>query len=144
MEVIWQSEIDPYASKVLAKHWPKVPNYGNIKEINWGDVVRPDVICGGYPCQPFSTAGNETAQTTHDTYGLGSEKPLANLRPKYAILENVRGHSLWDLTLLGKLPASGMTQNGKLFPQPQCGRHIEETESLSWPTPRVTGQWKGM
>jgi DNA (cytosine-5)-methyltransferase 1 len=52
MEVIWQSEIDPYASKVLAKHWPKVPNYGDIKTINWGDVVRPDVICGGYPCQP--------------------------------------------------------------------------------------------
>jgi DNA (cytosine-5)-methyltransferase 1 len=58
MRVIWQSEIDPYASRVLKKHWPEVVNHGNIKEINWQEIERPDVICGGYPCQPFSTAGN--------------------------------------------------------------------------------------
>ena len=51
MSVVWQSEIDPYACRVLAKHWPEVPNHGNIKEINWETIERPDVICGGYPCQ---------------------------------------------------------------------------------------------
>jgi hypothetical protein len=35
MRVIWQSEIDPYCSKVLEKHWPEVPNLGDIKEIDW-------------------------------------------------------------------------------------------------------------
>lgn len=47
MKVIWQSEIDPYACRVLAKHWAEVPNHGNIKEINWRDIVRPDIISGG-------------------------------------------------------------------------------------------------
>ena len=92
MNVIWQSEIDPYASKVLAKHWPKVPNYGDIKAINWGDVVRPDVICGGYPCQPFSTAGRRNG--TNDPRHLWPwvRDAISELRPRYAIMENVRGH----------------------------------------------------
>ncbi len=35
MNVAWQSEIDPYACKVLKKHWPEVPNHGDIKNIDW-------------------------------------------------------------------------------------------------------------
>lgn len=92
MRVIWQSEIDPYANRVLAKHWPKVPNHGNIKTINWGDVVRPDVLCGGYPCQPFSLAGYRLGE--HDPRHLWPyvRKAISHLRPRYAVMENVRGH----------------------------------------------------
>jgi DNA (cytosine-5)-methyltransferase 1 len=67
MRVIWQSEIDPFACKVLKKHWPDVPNLGDIKKIDWSKCERPDVICGGYPCQPFSTAGKRR----------GNERPSA-------------------------------------------------------------------
>lgn len=62
MRVIWQSEIDPYACRVLNKHWPDVPNIGDITQVDWSQVVRPDVICGGYPCQPFSTAGKRQGE----------------------------------------------------------------------------------
>jgi DNA (cytosine-5)-methyltransferase 1 len=108
MNVIWQSEIDPYASRVLAKHWPEVPNYGNIKNIRWRDVVRPDVICGGYPCQPFSTAGKR--QGTDDPRHLWPwvREAISELRPQYAILENVRGHvSLGLSTVLGEMASIG-------------------------------------
>ena len=108
MEVIWQSEIDPYGCQVLKKHWPEVVNYGNIKEINWGDVVRPDVICGGYPCQPFSTAGKRNGTDDPRHLWPWVREAISELRPKYAILENVRGHvSLGLNVVLGEMASIG-------------------------------------
>ena len=108
MEVIWQSEIDPYASKVLTKHWPKVPNYGDIKAINWRDVVRPDVICGGYPCQPFSLAGRRAGEDDPRHLWPWVLNAISELRPKYAILENVRGHlSMGGTSVIADLATVG-------------------------------------
>ena len=108
MKVIWQSEIDPYACKVLAKHWPKVPNHGNIKDIQWGNIVRPDIICGGYPCQPFSTAGNRNGADDPRHLWPWVREAISRIRPKYAILENVRGHITLGLdTVLADLAAIG-------------------------------------
>jgi DNA (cytosine-5)-methyltransferase 1 len=108
MNVIWQSEIDPYASRVLKKHWPEVPNYGDIKTINWGDIVRPDVICGGYPCQPFSTAGKRKGTDDPRHLWPWVRQAISELRPRYAILENVRGHiSLGLSTVLGEMASIG-------------------------------------
>src|ERR1017187_9694501 len=54
----WQtialSEIEPYANRVLAKNFPGIPNLGDIRNIK---AVRCDLITGGFPCQPYSTAG---------------------------------------------------------------------------------------
>ena len=108
MEVIWQSEIDPYACKVLSKHWPEVVNHGNIKEINWQEVERPDVICGGYPCQPFSTAGKRRGEEDPRHLWPWVRTAIGELRPRYAILENVRGHlSMGGLSVIGELASIG-------------------------------------
>ena len=108
MEVIWQSEIDPYGCRVLKKHWPEVVNHGNIKEIKWGDVVRPDIICGGYPCQPFSTAGKRNGTDDPRHLWPWVREAISELRPKYAILENVRGHvSLGLNVVLGEMASIG-------------------------------------
>jgi DNA (cytosine-5)-methyltransferase 1 len=108
MEVIWQSEIDPYGCRVLKKHWPEVVNHGNIKEINWGDVVRPNIICGGYPCQPFSTAGKRNGTDDPRHLWPWVREAISELRPKYAILENVRGHvSLGLNVVLGEMASIG-------------------------------------
>jgi DNA (cytosine-5)-methyltransferase 1 len=108
MKVIWQSEIDPYACKVLKKHWPEVPNHGDIKQIDWRAVEPVDVICGGYPCQPFSTAGKR--QGTDDPRHLWPwvRAAISELRPRYAVLENVRGHlSLGGVQVIGELAEIG-------------------------------------
>jgi DNA (cytosine-5)-methyltransferase 1 len=64
-ETIGFSETDPYASAVLKKHWPEVPNFGDVRSIpdtlrrlaDVGIIPRVDVVTGGFPCQPFSVAG---------------------------------------------------------------------------------------
>ena len=108
MTVRWQSEIEPYSCRVLKKHWPNVPNLGNIREINWEEVERVDVIAGGYPCQPFSTAGKRGG--SDDPRHLWPEmlRAISVLRPRVAFLENVRGHySLGFDRVLGDLADIG-------------------------------------
>ena len=108
MNVIWQSEIDPFACKVLKKHWPEVPNHGDIKEIKWHEIERPDVICGGYPCQPFSTAGKRRGNQDPRHLWPWVRYAISQLRPRYAIMENVRGHlSMGGTDVLGDLAGIG-------------------------------------
>ena len=108
MRVIWQSEIEPYACRVLKKHWPEVVNHGNIKEIDWTKIERPDVICGGYPCQPFSTAGKRRGEEDSRHLWPWVKQAISELRPRYAILENVRGHlSMGGLSVIAELAAIG-------------------------------------
>ena len=108
MQVIWQSEIDPFACKVLKKHWPEVPNHGDIKQIDWQSVARPDVICGGYPCQPFSQAGKRRGTDDPRHLWPWVRTAISELRPRYAILENVRGHlTMGALQVLGEITELG-------------------------------------
>jgi DNA (cytosine-5)-methyltransferase 1 len=90
MRCIWQSEIDPFASRVLAKHWPGVPNLGDITRIDWSGVERPDLICGGFPCQDISFAG-KGAGLKGERSGLWYEfaRAIRDLRPRYVLVENV-------------------------------------------------------
>ena len=107
-KVIWQSEIDPYACKVLQKHWPKVTNHGDIKKIDWATVERPDIICGGYPCQPFSTAGKRQGANDPRHLWPWVRQAISEVRPRYAMLENVRGHlSLGGVQVVGELAKIG-------------------------------------
>jgi DNA (cytosine-5)-methyltransferase 1 len=124
MRVIWQSEIDLYSSRVLAKHWPDVPNYGDIKEIDWRTITRPDVICGGYPCQPFSTAGNRQGRQDPRHLWPWVLDAISELRPRYVILENVRGHlSLGGLSVIGELADSGYDAEWRIIPASSVGAY---------------------
>ena len=89
---VWHSEIDKAASKVLAYRWPGVPNLGSITEIDWAAVEPVDVLCGGFPCTDVSAAGKRAGM--HGTRsGLWSymAEAIDVLRPRYVVIENVRG-----------------------------------------------------
>ena len=108
MRVVWQSEIDPFACKVLKKHWPKVVNHGDIKQIDWATVEPVDIICGGYPCQPFSVSGKRKGTDDPRHLWPWVRTAISELRPQYAILENVRGHlSMGGLQVIGELAEIG-------------------------------------
>lgn len=91
-EIAWQVEIDPYCQRVLAKHWPGVPRYGDIRAIDWATVPAVDVLCGGFPCQDLSFAGKR-AGIDGERSGLWSEyvRAIRALRPRFIIVENVPG-----------------------------------------------------
>jgi DNA (cytosine-5)-methyltransferase 1 len=108
-ETAWFSEIDPYASAVLAQHWPGVPNHGDITKIDFRAVEPVDLLCGGFPCQDISNAGKR-AGIDGERSGLWGEyaRAIGELRPRYVVVENVaallgRGleRVLGDLAALG-------------------------------------------
>lgn len=88
-ETIAFSEIREFQSKVLNKHWPAVKNLGDIRSVG---KIQCDLICGGFPCQPFSTAsrGRKTAED------LWPEmfRVIKNNNPKFAIAENVQKEAI--------------------------------------------------
>ena len=121
-EVIWQSEIDPYACRVLAKHYPHVPNLGDITQIDWSHVRRPDLVCGGYPCQPFSFAGSRNGTDDPRHLWPHMARCLRLLRPRWALLENVPGHlSLGFDTVIADLAALGYDMEWESIPAAAVG-----------------------
>lgn len=87
--VAWQAESDPHALAVLAHHWPEARRYTDVREID-EHAERPDIICGGFPCQDISLAG-KGAGIDGERSGLWSEfaRVLSVLRPDLAFVENV-------------------------------------------------------
>lgn len=60
-EAAWLSEIEPFPCALLEHYYPNVPNLGDMatiaERVLKGEVEAPDILCGGTPCQAFSTAG---------------------------------------------------------------------------------------
>ena len=122
MTVKWHSEIDPFACRVLKKHWPNVPNIGDIKAVNWEEIENVDVIAGGYPCQPFSTAGKRQGENDPRHLWPYFRNAISVLRPRYALLENVRGHlSVGGLSVVADLTALGYDAEWRIISAASVG-----------------------
>jgi DNA (cytosine-5)-methyltransferase 1 len=107
-EIKWQVENDDFCRRVLAKHWPHVPCYGDIRELDGRQLAPVDLICGGFPCQPVSRAGRR--QGGDDSRWLWPDfaRVIRELRPNFVLVENVPGlldggigDVLGDLATLG-------------------------------------------
>jgi DNA (cytosine-5)-methyltransferase 1 len=106
-ETVWTSDYDKYASIVIEQRLNK-PNLGDIKQIKWDEVEPIDILTAGYPCQPFSVAGNRKGENDPRHIWPYIKEAIGILRPKFVILENVKGHLtlgfdkvLNDLTSIG-------------------------------------------
>lgn len=90
-ETVAFCEIEPYAQKVLAKHWPRVPIYDDVRELTADRLARDgigvDVITGGFPCQPHSPAAR--GRNPEDKLAAEFGRVIWQVRPKYVIAENV-------------------------------------------------------
>jgi DNA (cytosine-5)-methyltransferase 1 len=94
-ETVAFCEIEEFPRRVLAKHWPGVPQYHDVRTLT-ADVLRRDgiavdVITGGFPCQDLSVAGKQRGMGEGTRSGLWSEivRLVGELRPQFVIVENV-------------------------------------------------------
>ena len=91
MECRWQVEIDDYCNRVLEKHWPNTKRYRDICEVFGQSLEKVDLICGGFPCQPFSCAGKRKGKDDNRYLWPEMLRVIRELYPKWVLGENVRG-----------------------------------------------------
>ena len=136
MNTVAFCEQNTYCQKILNKHWPDVPVYPEIKKLTYErlkqDGIRTvDLICGGFPCQPFSVAGLKRG--TEDDRYLWPEmlRIISEIKPDWVIGENVAGfvnmaldRTLFDLEKEGYETAT--------FIIPACSLNAKHQRDRVW------------
>lgn len=92
-EVVWHCEWADAPSKILAAHYPDVPNYRDVTKVDWSTVEPVDILTGGFPCQDLSIAGKRAGLKEGTRSGLWSYfcEAIEYLQPRMVVIENVRG-----------------------------------------------------
>lgn len=101
-EMVWPEaehifcDIEPFSQAVLRKHWPDAKIYGDIRTLHGNENGAIDLLTGGFPCQPFSSAGKRKG--TEDDRHLWPEmlRVIREATPRWIIGENVSGLLTWD------------------------------------------------
>jgi DNA (cytosine-5)-methyltransferase 1 len=101
----WFAESDPGASAVLAARFPGVPNHGDLTSFDWSRAEPVDIVCMGFPCQPFSAAGLQlgTADERHLFPAIVAALEAMPALPRAVVIENVprlvtiEGGSVWRM-----------------------------------------------
>ena len=126
MKIAWQVEIDEWCRRVLAKHWPDVPKFGDIRDCGAHNLSPVDVLAGGFPCQPVSFAGFGLAQDDDRWLWPEYARLIRELRPRFVLVENVaallhRGFG----DVLSDLAAAGYDATWDCLRASEFGAHHE-------------------
>lgn len=105
---VWQVEINPFCRSILSHEFPHADQWADVRDVG-GDTLAPvDVLCGGYPCQPYSTAGRRKGRDDARDLWPEFRRIIQEMDPRYVVLENTPGHLtlgfpevLEDLAVLG-------------------------------------------
>tara|TARA_R100001129_G_scaffold15459_1_gene10189 strand:+ start:163 stop:948 length:786 start_codon:yes stop_codon:yes gene_type:complete len=92
MSTIAMCEKDPHCRKILAKHWPDLPIHEDIRNLDGQEFAGTiDVVCGGFPCQPFSVAGARRGKDDDRHLWPEMLRVIQEVKPRWVIGENVFG-----------------------------------------------------
>jgi len=126
-ETVAFCEIEEFPRRVLKKHWPEVPCYHDIRDLTAerlaADGIAVDAICGGFPCQDISLAGNGDGLEGKRS-GLWSEyaRLIRELRPDFVCVENVSELLARGLDrVLGSLASFGYNAEWHCIPASYAG-----------------------
>lgn len=124
MKCVAQVELDDYCRSILARHWPRVPKFKDIRTFTRARLrARVDLIAGGFPCQDISNAGRKVG-ITGERSGLWKEmlRLIRSFRPAYVIVENVSALRSRGLNVvLADLAASGFDAEWDCLPAAAFG-----------------------
>jgi DNA (cytosine-5)-methyltransferase 1 len=134
-ETVAFCEIEEYPRAILKRHWPDVPIYGDIKQLTGeqlrADGIIPDLICGGYPCQPFSVAGQRRGAEDDRHLWPEVHRLVTEIRPSWCIFENVAGHIKLGLDeVLSDLEGEGYA--ARTYNIPACGVDAPHQRQRVW------------
>jgi DNA (cytosine-5)-methyltransferase 1 len=129
-------EWEDFPRKILKYYWPKSESYGDIKKTDftiWRD--RIDILTGGFPCQPYSSAGNRLGK--EDDRHLWPEmlRAIQEIKPRWVIGENVRGLVNWNEGLVFEEVHSELETEGyevESFLLPACGVGAPHRRDRIW------------
>lgn len=127
-------DIEPWSRRVLAKHWPDVPIAEDVKELaNEPDGLVPncDILTAGYPCQPFSLAGERRGTEDDRHIWPYILSIVQRKRPSWCVFENVYGHVSMGLDeVLSDLEGEGYA--ARPFIVPACAADAPHRRDRVW------------
>ncbi|MFJ6199170.1 DNA cytosine methyltransferase [Micromonospora sp. NPDC092111] len=89
-QLAWYAETDRHAATVCAHHWPRIPNLGDIRTVDWTQVAPVDILTAGFPCQDISNAGKRAGISgKHSSLWSTVADAIRALRPPLVVVENV-------------------------------------------------------
>lgn len=96
-ETVAYSEINPFCLKVLKHHFPEAEVLTDIKTTDFKQYAnRIDIITGGFPCQPYSSAGMRRGKEDERHLWPEMLRAIQEVRPSWVVGENVRGLTNWS------------------------------------------------
>jgi len=94
---LFNCEWEEFPRKVLKHHFPNAEQYGDIREFNATDYAgRIDILSGGFPCQPYSTAGKRLGKQDERHLWPEMLRIVRKCSPRWVVGENVRGLVNWS------------------------------------------------
>lgn len=85
-------ERDEFCQKVLRKHWPDVRIFDDVRTLDTSELPAVDIVFGGYPCQPFSSAGQRKGASDERHMWPYMLDIVRRVKPAWVVGENVKGH----------------------------------------------------
>jgi DNA (cytosine-5)-methyltransferase 1 len=138
MQCVGQVEIDSYCQSILSKHWPDVKRMGDIRDVTAESFESVELICGGFPCQPFSVAGQRKGKSDNRFLWPEMCRVIQAYRPAWVLGENVAG--IIDMALddvLSELESYGYSV--QCFVIPACAVDAAHRRDRVWIIAHSTG-----
>jgi len=136
-ENVFHCEWNPFGQKVLNYYWPNAKSYGDITKTDFTEWRgKCDIVTGGFPCQPYSTAGKRKGK--EDDRHLWPEmlRAIREIQPTWIVGENVPGLLNWERGMvLAEIKADLEASGFEVLPPcilPACGKNAPHRRDRLW------------